>query len=215
MRKHIIFAATFIGGLFFIVTFLLGDIHPAGFRAAEDAVLQVTIVLGAFAVGLSLVSIGSVHGKRLIYQRKGWPYSLALFLGLFIAVVVGLVAHYVGEGFWDNLNKKIIFEGLISPLASTMFSLLAFYVVSASFRAFRIRSAEAGLMMAAALVVMIAQMPLVQVNLPVSVSVKQWVLEVVNAGAQRAIMIGASLAGLVVGLRIWLGIERGAFFEQH
>ena len=215
MRRRIIFAATFAGGLFFIITFLLGEIHPAGFKAAEDAVLQVIMVLGAFAFGLSLVSIGSVHGKRLIYRRKRWPYSLALFLGLFTAVGVGLTAHYVGKGFWPDLNKKIIFEGLISPLASTMFSLLAFYVVSASFRAFRIRSAEAALMMAAALVVMMAQMPLVQVNLPQSVAVKQWVLEVVNAGAQRAIMIGAGLAGLVVSLRIWLGIERGSFFEQH
>lgn len=216
MRRRVIFAATFLGGLFFVVTFFFGGLAPGFFKKADTSVLNVLAVLGAFAVGMSLVSIGSVHGRRLVYKRKGWPYSLTLFLGIATAVTVGLIAHYAGEqSFWWDLNLEVIYKGLISPLGATMFSLLAFYMVSASFRAFRIRSAEATLMMTAALVVMFAQMPPVQVALPQSVSVKQWILAVVNMGAQRAILMGAGLAGLVVALRIWLGIERGTFFEQH
>jgi hypothetical protein len=133
-------------------------------------------------------------------------------------VVAGLVDHYVtGEekGFWAELNDDIIFRGLITPLGSSMFSLLALFMVSASYRAFRIRSAEAGLMMASALVVMLAQMPPMQVAAPIVVDSKQWILDTINTGAQRAILIGAGLAGLIVALRMWLGVERGSFFDQQ
>ena len=218
MKRHIIFAATFVGGLFFVFTFFFGGLAPEAFKKADTSVGNVLQVIGAFAVGMSLVSIGGVHGRRLLHKRKGWPYSLALFIGLATAIIAGLMKHYLGEegmGFWWNLNQRVIFEGLISPLGSSMFALLAFYMVSASFRAFRIRSAEAGLMMASAVLVMIAQMPPMQMALPQCVSVKQWILEVVNMAAQRGILIGAGLAGLVMSLRIWLGIERGTFFEQH
>ena len=217
MRKWLIFGATFIGGLFFIVTFLLGGFAPEGFSKVEDTSLNILMVLGAFALGMGLVSIGAVHGRRLIYARKGWQYSLALFLGLLFAIIVGLAQHYTGQrdgGLWHYLNQKIVFEALITPLGATMFSLLAFYMVSAAFRAFRIRSAEAALMMISALAVMLAQMPPVQSALPEAVSFRQWILTTINTGAQRAIFIGSGLAGLVVGLRIWLGVERGAFFDQ-
>jgi hypothetical protein len=80
MRKGIIFGATLIGGLFFIITFVFGGFAPEGFQAAETAVGRILMVIGAFAVGMSLVSISAVHGKRLIYKRKNWQYSLALFI---------------------------------------------------------------------------------------------------------------------------------------
>ncbi len=218
MRKHIIFGATFVGGLFFLVVFLFGELHPAGFRSAEKSVLKVLAVVGSFAVCMSLVSIAAVHGRRLIYRRKNWQYSLALFMGLAVAVAAGLGEHYFGkegEGFWWNLNQRVVFEALITPLGATMFALLAFYIVSASYRAFRIRSAEAGLMMAAAFLVMLSQMAPVRAVAEQVVDVRQWILMTINTGAQRAILIGSALAGLVVSLRIWLGIERGTFFDQH
>jgi hypothetical protein len=217
VRKWLIFGATFVGGLFLIVLFLFGGFAPEKSTAVELKALNTLNVLSAFALGMGLVSIGAVHGRRLIYARKGWQYSLALFIGLAFAIVVGLVQHYTGqhdEGLWHYLNQRIVFEALITPLGATMFSLLAFYMVSAAFRAFRIRSAEAGLMMVSALVVMLAQMPPVQAALPEAVTFKQWILTTVNTGAQRAILIGSGLAGLVVGLRIWLGVERGTFFDQ-
>ncbi len=218
MRKRLIFAATFIGGLIFVGIFLGGEIHPDGFSRTERTATGILGVVGSFAVGMSLVSIASVHGKRIIYRRKNWPYSVALFIGLVTAIVAGLGAHYFGDergGFWRNFNQRIVFDSLIFPLGATMFSLLAFYMVSASYRAFRIRSAEAALMMASAFLVMLSLMTPVSMMTDSFVDMKQWILVTINTGAQRAILIGAGLAGLVISLRMWLGIERGTFFDQH
>ena len=83
----------------------------------------------------------------------------------------------VGNGKWDAAEKykddnwgehlfgkdKSLFSQLfnvtIDPLESTMFALLAFFVASASYRAFRIRNFEASLLLVSGIFVMIGAVP--------------------------------------------------------
>ena len=55
---------------------------------------------------------------------------------------------------------KFLFDGVFKAANATMFSLLAFFVASASFRAFRVKSREAALLMGAAFLVMLGNVPL-------------------------------------------------------
>src|SRR5438552_234148 len=82
------------------------------------------------------------------------------------------------------------------PLESTMFSILAFYIVSAAYRAFRVRSAEAAILMITAVVLMLGQVPvgaLLTSKLPEHgawsglriENISQWVLTAINAPVQR------------------------------
>ena len=52
-----------------------------------------------------------------------------------------------------------LFNAIVDPLESTMFALLAFFVASASYRAFRIRNFEASLLLASGILVMIGAVP--------------------------------------------------------
>lgn len=119
-----------------------------------------------------------------------------------------------------------LFQGFYMNLEATMFSILAFYIASAAYRAFRIRSAEAGLMMATAIILMAGQVPLGMALtnwIPAEhaagalriENVSYWVLSVMNMPVQRAIDFGLGLGALAMSLRIWLSLERGSYFGQE
>lgn len=108
----------------------------------------------------------------------------------------------------------LLYDGLYVPLGAAMFSLLGFYIATAAYRAFRVRSAESAFMMLAALVVMLGQIPFgiwLWQELP---EVRTWLLRIPSAAAFRAITIGASIAALVMAFRMWFSIESENFGEK-
>ena len=65
-------------------------------------------------------------------------------------------AHISAEG---GLFKWM-FDSIFTPLSATMFALLAFYVASASYRAFRARNFEATLLLLAGIIIMLGRVPI-------------------------------------------------------
>jgi len=101
------------------------------------------------------------------------------------------------------------------PLVSTTFCLLAFYMITAAYRAMRIRSWEAALLMAAAIIVIIGQVPADQFVPLGSINgistfewLKQLIMDYPNSAAKRSIIIGVALGGLATGIKILAGIEK-------
>jgi hypothetical protein len=101
-----------------------------------------------------------------------------------------------------------IYDNVFDPCNSTLFALLAFFIASAAFRAFRARNTEAALLLGSAILVMLGSMPLMGHLSYDFVDVKEWIVDVGNNSGRRAIMMGAALGAIVTGLRIVLGIER-------
>lgn len=122
-----------------------------------------------------------------------------------------LIASVVGDqtlGFWMFQNLKV-------PMESTMFSLLAFFISSAAFRAFRARSLDATIMLVAALVVMVGRVSFGDTisawfsdSFLIFPETTKWLLEVPSTAAKRAIFLGISLSMIATSVRIIFGIER-------
>ncbi len=114
--------------------------------------------------------------------------------------------------------------GLFVGLASALFSLLALYIAAAAYRAFRIKSGEAALMMFAALLVMLGQIPMgVAMCNPLFkalgisggiVGTRAWIMEVINTAAFRGIFFGAQVAYVAIGVRMWLSIQTKSFYKE-
>jgi hypothetical protein len=109
---------------------------------------------------------------------------------------------------------KLLFNGLFVSLGSAMFSLLGVYIAAAAYRAFRIKSFESALMMFTALLVMLGQISFglwIYDGMPL---IRDWLLKVPSSAAARAITIGASIAGLVLAIRMWFSIETDSFSKK-
>ncbi len=122
------------------------------------------------------------------------------------------------QNYQKSTPKKashFIYEAFFTPLGSAMFSLLAFFLASAAYRAFRVRSFEALLMMLAALLVMLGQIPFgplyISEDLP---AIRLWLLKYISTPAFRAIFFGAAIAGLSMAVRTWLSLERSPLSSE-
>ncbi|HOK55395.1 MAG TPA: hypothetical protein PKV43_13090, partial [Armatimonadota bacterium] len=185
-------------------------------------------VIGAFTVGIGLYSLGSIHGKSIAKRRPGWYNSFAFFAALVLMTLFAFFKEYLPANTDGRIISesiyKILFSGGLAALQATMFSLVAFYIVSAAYRAFRIKSSEAALMMMAAFFVMIGVVTfgmwltnglsgsLTSLRLE---NIQSWIMEVPNTAAQRGMMFGIGVGGLAMALRLWLSLERGSFFDKQ
>jgi hypothetical protein len=110
-----------------------------------------------------------------------------------------------------------IFHYIFTPLSATMFALLAFFVASASYRAFRIRNLEATILLGAGILLMMGRVPLGSVGwleyLHLS-EIQEWIYQYPNAAGARAIMMGIGLGVVGTSLRVILGIEKSFMGEK-
>jgi hypothetical protein len=108
----------------------------------------------------------------------------------------------------EGRYRTWVYDHVFAPCNATMFALLAFFIASAAFRAFRARNTEAALLLGAAIIVLLGRAPigsLINENLP---DVTNWIIDWPNNAGRRAILMGAALGAIVTGLRVLLGMER-------
>ena len=188
--------------------------HPP-FTGMYNKLLDWTIIIGIFALVIGLSSLIKLHYTRIIRKTPDLPYSIVVFVGMAVMAIVGIINGVRGTWF------EWLFNNIQVPMQATMFSLLAFFIASAAYRAFRARTLDATLMLVTAVVVMFARVPIgnflwqhimpdsiVQwrANLPADVA--GWIFNVPSMAARRAILLGVSLGAIATSLKIILGIER-------
>jgi hypothetical protein len=152
-----------------------------------------------------------VHDYR---EQNRWRHIVgALF-------VKAHVTKYPWSGQYNTQDSAFgwMFEFVFKPLQATMFALLAFYVASAAFRAFRAKNLEAILLLGTAFIILLGQtfagywltswIP--DNSWLATLKIKnliEWVAVFLTAGG-RAIMIGIALGIASTSLKVLLGIDR-------
>jgi hypothetical protein len=228
LKRTLPLIIVFVSAVLMIVAFFIPH-RPFG--DLESRVLNWYAIVSGFTFLLGLDSLTRHHLTRVFRRVGGWGYSLLLVLSLFATIALGL---YSWVRFRSPFSLQAPFMWLytymIIPLQSTMFASLAFFIVSAAYRAFRVRNFAATLLLVAACLVMIGNVPLggtlwrgiaelVHLVVPrLSVeqiatwegfaAVKDWLMSVPQAAAGRGIGLGIALGGIAMSLRIILGIER-------
>ena len=108
-----------------------------------------------------------------------------------------------------------LFKYIKVSMESTMYSLLAFFIASAAFRAFRARSFDATVMLIAAIVMMVGRIPfgesissIFSDNFLIFPETASWLLAVPVTAAKRAIFLGIALSVIATSIRVIFGLER-------
>jgi len=201
MRREIPIAICFLAGFSFILEYFIP--HKQVLSVFET-IRQWAIIVIAFAYVLGIANIVRINFHAIQRKQRDWPYKVVLVLGVFFMITVGVFFGGIGE---ETIFGWVYYHAQY-PLQATMFSLLAFFVASASYRAFRARTAEATLLLGAAIVVMLGRVPLGHYIWDKLPQLGEWIMDYPNMAGQRAIMIGIALGVASTSLRIILGIER-------
>jgi hypothetical protein len=256
LRRYVVGFFCFLGGSFYVAEFLwpkpLGAdtateipanaVEQVGFVLANSLqdVGRIANAVAALLIGLGIMSILRVHTNRIRRRTENWQFSIVLLTSAVVMAVIGFSDWYVrtfndpdgrlnesANWLFVNRANDFLFEGIYQQMDAAMFSMIAFFILSAAYRAFRIRSVEATVMMASALILMLNLMgglsfawgtvidnavnggaPHFLLNFKLT-EIAGWLRNNMQVPAIRAIEFGVGIGALAMGLRIWLGIEKG------
>ena len=191
----------------------------------EEAMIWFDI-LAAIAFILGGANLVKLNLQKISDRRAGWGYAAVTVTAFFLTLVVGMAkmgvhpspqfpqfawsGDYVQEGssFW------FLYQYAFYPLGATMFALLACFIASAAFRAFRAKNTEAIILLSTAFIVLVGRtyagtaltgwMPeALQFD-----NLTGTIMNVFNLAGNRAITIGIGLGVVSLSLKILLGVDR-------
>jgi len=207
MKRQIPLMLVFVFGIFMIFQYFVP--HESS-EWVYEFFLDWIIIIGIFALALGIWSLIRVSYDKIKYKKPNWQYAIITLFGLFAMILFGFDygRHFFTSTGLSNYMFRSFFDYIIIPIQSTMFSLLAFFIASAAYRAFRARSLLATLLLLSALIVMLRFNPYFGVVGDYIEKTASWLLNVPNLAAKRAIIIGVGLGMVATALKVILGIER-------
>jgi len=188
--------------------------------------------MGGVTIFIAVYSLLRVHYPKIKRRQKGWGYSFLLYLSFAVTVLFGALNY----GLVKDENRAVvkdadgqpvkrflgpfkskttlaegtrwIYDSIQWPAGSTQYALLGFFICSAAYRTFRAKTVEAAVLLVAALVVMLGQVPLSALVWKQAPVVSGWLIDVPNMAVKRAIMFGICVGAVGTSLRVMFGIER-------
>ncbi len=191
-----------------LIVFLSVVIFPLEQAGVYKKIDRMKQFMTAVMMFMGVANLSRVHGSVISKKSANWVFSSWLLLVMVVYMVFGMV---VGN---KNETYRWFYDAIIAPVNSTVFALVAFYLTSASFKAFRVRSPEACIMMVTAAWVMLSNVPLgdfiwsAEGALGGMAGVRDWIVAVPNSAVARAIAVGTFLGAFASNLRIFLGLEK-------
>jgi hypothetical protein len=201
LGRSLMIAITIGVGILILATFFVTNDFLA---QVQRTLLDWVLILAAVALLLGIFNVIASHARKARDRRVGWPYSIFLLAAMGTVIILGIVDSRGPTA----PSVAYVFNYVLTPLQATIFSLLAFFIVTAAYRAFRIRSFETLIMFAFGLIVLLGQVPIGATIWKGISGAANWVLSYPSTGGARGIILGAALGIVLTGLRVLLGVDR-------
>lgn len=192
---------TFVAGVIVLLEFFL---NVPVLKTYSSQALNWNIVVAAFASALGAANLLRIHVRRAqAADVKQKILSALLLVTLVLYSALGIIQGPQGKEY------QYFFRNLLTPLSATMFSLNAFFIASAAYRAFRIRTAQAAVLLVTSFIVMLGNTGVGEAIWSGIPQAKVWVMNVLNTAGMRGIIIGSALGAIAISIRVLTGLERG------
>ncbi len=203
MKRELPIFLTGLTGLILIAHYYITIPIPFINRLAE-AMPNWGVIIAAFTLALAAANLIKIHLTRLI--RGGGigrvlP-SVVLLAGLFVTAISGI---FLGQ---SSTSFNFIFTNMYTPLAAAFYAMTAFHLASASYRAFRARTAQAAVLLVTGVLLMLGRAPIGEAVWAQFPTIANWIMNVGNLAGSRGIMISIAVGVIGVSLRVLVGIDR-------
>jgi len=209
MRREVPLAIVFITGAFMAFQYFIPHYVSA---VIYERALNWNVIISIFTLAVGIGSLINLHYSKIVRRNKTWPYSVVTLAALAFMTILGLLSPDALSNP-KGLFMKVYFY-VLSPVQATMFALLAFFIASAAYRAFRAKTLLATLLLLSAVIVMLGRVWVGDALTgwlpePLHFSyIAKYILDFPNTAAKQAIYIGVGLGVAGTTLKIILGIER-------
>jgi hypothetical protein len=222
--------AVLVAGLAAVAMVLSKFIVPM--ESAETTVAEWFNAAAAIAFVLGGASLLKMNLLTISARGPGWGYSAVTLVAFLVTLGVGLFKvgvppsaafpdHRMG-GTPDAEGGALwwLYEYLMSPITGTLFAMLAFYVASAAFRAFRAKNAAAVFLLVTAFVVLLGRTyagVFLTSWIPPDMPWVSWlrlenlsavIMSVFTTAGTRAMIIGIAIGVAATGIKIMIGLDR-------
>ena len=200
MKRQVPLTIVLVLGIFFIIQYFVPS------RASQtiyDNALIWSLIMSIPALAIAVDSLVRHHVIK-IRQKKAGYWNSFIYLGAALMMSGFGILGGIREG---SVFMKV-FTHVQAPMEATVFSLLAFYMTTAAYRAFRARTTEATLLLVSAFILMLGLIPLgarIWSGIP---ALSEWMMMVPNMASKRAMNFGIGIGMAATSLKIILGIER-------
>ena len=215
MKRVVPLVVTMFFGWLTLVTYFWPVI-----ASARSILVELAVIIAAFAAILGAFNVLHVHGTRVFRLRPGWFYSFVLLASMGVVLVIGawqgVTAMVLGE---DAARQGVsggvmlwLYQYILIPVQASLAALLPFLLAFAAYRTLRMRSASGtvggALFLITAIIVLLGQVPLF--NLTPLRDLREWIIGVPAMAGMRGILLGVGLGITATALRVLMGADRPA-----
>lgn len=155
---------------------------------------------------VSLVYGGTLSIRQNIYRimrrSEMWQYNILMLISFVITFGLGLI------GGTENFYFKWIADNILMGAWPAMLGTAGFFMISASYRAFRFRTVDASLLLITGILITLRNTPLAVSYFPGFATIGNWIMGVLATGGSRGLLIGMAIGILSMGVRTILGYEK-------
>lgn len=208
MSSTVTYIRTYLARIILIVGFL-SAVASWYFTSSQVAAVANEMTLWNmniynFTLFVGLITILSRYVEGIRKRAKNWPYMV-----YGIVLIIGWIIMGEYTGIYSDFYQNIYFSTKIT-LHIAILGQLVFFLVSAAYRVIRIRTPRTAVFGLSMISIVVLNAPWLMGVWPAANNVSFWLLNNPSMAGGRALLLTGGIGGVVLGLRLILGLEKGA-----